>query len=90
MKRLGIVGKIIYNGLILVSAEHVPDKDAMVIDARMNPVGRVIRVFGPVKSPYVTIFPANKDTKTLLNLIGKEVYLKEVYGNAKTKKDRRK
>ena len=47
-------------------------------------VGRVSKVFGPVRSPYVAIEP-RKELKTLA-VLGKEVYVQEERENGKGKR----
>jgi rRNA processing protein Gar1 len=86
--RLGNIVELGYNGLVLVRAETVPRANAEVVDSRMKPVGRVVRIFGPVGKPFVTVRPQGRDSELLVGLLGKEVYLKEVYKNGKIQKNR--
>jgi rRNA processing protein Gar1 len=59
-----------------------------ILDNRQKPIGRVVKVFGPVDSPYVSIEPGADFS--LLSAAGKQVYVEEVENYAKTKgRDRR-
>ena len=98
MMTLGSVSELAHNGLLIVRARTMPRRNDEVIDSRNRTVGRVVRVFGPVAKPFVSVQPAVRDTNYILSLMGHDVYLrerkgwgrKEVYGNGKTQKDRRK
>lgn len=90
MIRLGVVRQISSGGIIIVKAESTLPKGSMAVDERLRQVGRVMRVFGPVKAPYVSIAPARKDPQWMLSLIGKELFTNGGNDNVKTKKDRRK
>jgi rRNA processing protein Gar1 len=98
MMTLGTVNEMAHNGLLIVRAERAPYRNAEVTDSRNRTVGRVVRIFGPVRKPFVSVQPVSRDTNYILSLMGHEVYLKEskgwgrkeVYGNGKTQKDRRK
>ena len=89
MKALGNVQEISPTGMLLVRAKFVPLKNAEVFDHKMKTIGKVVRIFGPVRKPYVAIEPEWMDMKTMMNLIGKDVYIKEVNIDGKRKKDRR-
>ncbi len=67
---MGIVHDLSYRGHILVKASFAPSEGQEVRDARRRPLGRVKRVFGPVKAPYVTIEPREEPS---LGLIGSDV-----------------
>jgi RNA-binding protein len=72
MKKLGVVHNLSYKGDILVKASFAPRTGDKVLDASKRPLGRVKRVFGPVRSPYVTVETAQDPT---LGLIGSDVYI---------------
>ncbi len=84
MLALGVVENIAYDGSVLVRARFAPPRGAAVVDRRRRPVGRVVKVFGPVKEPFATVRP---DGKPSISLIGSEVFVEEV-GNAR-QEDRR-
>ncbi len=81
---LGIVENIAYDGSILVRARFAPPRGAAVVDRRKRPVGRVVKVFGPVREPFATVRPVGKPA---LSLIGSEVFVEGI-GNAR-QEDRR-
>ncbi|MFQ5838575.1 MAG: H/ACA ribonucleoprotein complex subunit GAR1 [Thermoplasmata archaeon] len=72
MKKLGVVNNLSYKGDILVKASFAPRMGEGVLDAAKRPLGRVIRVFGPARSPYVTVEPLDEPP---LGLIGSDVYV---------------
>lgn len=85
MHRLGHVQTISYDGSILVQAEFAPPRGAVVVDRRKRTVGRVARIFGPVKEPFATVRPEGTPS---LALIGAEVFIQEGETDAR-KEDRR-
>ncbi len=85
MRSLGHVENIAYDGLVLVRAGFAPRKGVVVLDRRKRPVGRVVRVFGPVKEPFAAVRP---DGKPGVSLIGSEVFVDEGGRNAR-QEDRR-
>ena len=84
MKLLGVVQDISHDGKLIVKARFAPRKNTIVQDNLKVNMGRVSRVFGPVRSPYVSIQPV-KDMKTLA-VLGKEVYVSEEGDHAKGKR----
>lgn len=73
MRRLGVITDITYSGLLLVRAEFAPKVGEKVLDPRKRGVGAVTRVFGPRRSPFVTIRPSEKNAS--LEMIGRELFL---------------
>lgn len=45
------------------------------MDRRHRPLGKVVKVFGPVKEPFATIRP---EVKVTLSLLSSDVYVGEV------------
>ncbi len=76
MRRLGTVLHVSSHGYIVVKAELFPTTNSTVITKRMKKIGTVYDVFGPVKSPYVSVKPF-KDIKKpdLSELRGEKVYI---------------
>lgn len=72
MKKLGIVKDLSYRGDVLVRASYAPAQDTEVVDARGRFLGRVKRVFGPVKAPFVAVRPRSEPK---LSLLGSGVYV---------------
>jgi len=73
MKRLGVVKDITYRGTLLAIGESPPDSGVEVLDSRRRRVGKVVRVFGPVEKPFISIEPTLKG-KSLLGLVGTELF----------------
>ena len=74
MKRLGTVENLSYDGSILVRASFAPVLGTHVFDKRQRAVGRVVRVFGPMREPFASVRPA---AKVGLSLLGSDVYVGE-------------
>ncbi len=87
MKRLGVVDNISYDGSILIRTDFAPKRGVQILDKRKVSIGRVTKVFGPVRKPFAAIRP---NQKPALSLIGSEVYLEEgKHAGKKLKKSRR-
>jgi len=84
MKRLGVVENIAYDGSVLVRSETAPAVGTPVVDKRNRPIGRVARVFGPVREPFASVRPIGPASASL---IGVEVFVGE--GTHADKEDRR-
>ena len=75
MRRLGKVLHVSSRGSIVLRTDKTPPigKEARVLDKKAQDIGFVIDVFGPVKSPYVSVRPRkNVDAK---KLVGQMLYL---------------
>lgn len=84
MRLLGVVQDISHDGRLIVKARFPPINKEVVRDNVKNEIGRVAKVFGPVRSPYVAIEPRN-GLKTLA-VLGKEVYVQEERDHGKGKR----
>ena len=73
MRLLGVVQDISHDGKLVVKARFAPKMREIVKDNLKTEIGRVVKVFGPVRSPYVTIEP-RRELKTLA-VLGREVYV---------------
>ena len=73
VRLLGVVQDISHDGKLIVKARFAPNLKEIVRDNLRGEVGKVSKVFGPVRSPYVAIDP-RKELKTLA-VLGKEVYV---------------
>lgn len=73
MKRVGKVVRIA-QGLAVVRSPDgsYPEIGTMVIDEDLEPVGRIVDVFGPVSRPYIALTP--DDDVRLPLLLGKAIY----------------
>jgi rRNA processing protein Gar1 len=76
MKFLGEVQEVSFDGKLIVKGVCAPQPREMVTDNRRRPIGRVVRVFGPVTAPYISV-EATGDT-SLLSAVGKQVYVEGV------------
>jgi RNA-binding protein len=74
MKKLGAIKDFSYRGDILVKASFAPGPHVAVFDGRKRTVGRVLRVFGPVRAPYVNVRPSQEPK---LPLLGSKVYVED-------------
>ena len=74
MKRLGVVENVAYDGSVVVRSEFAATPGTRVVDKRQRALGRVVKVFGPVKEPFAAVRP---DGKVALSLLGSDVYVSE-------------
>jgi RNA-binding protein len=84
LRLLGVVQDISHDGKLIVKARFAPNLREFVKDNLKGEVGRVSKIFGPVRSPYVAIEP-RKELKTLA-VLGKEVYIQQERENGKGKR----
>lgn len=84
MRLLGVIQDISHDGKLIVKARFAPNMRELVRDNLKVEIGRVAKVFGPVRSPYVAIEP-RKELKTLA-VLGKEVYVQQERENGKSKR----
>lgn len=83
MQFLGNVQEVTADGRLVVRAAFTPKLREAVFDNRRRPLGRIVRIFGPVDSPYVTVEPTG-DT-SLLSVTGRQVYIVGVENHGKQK-----
>ena len=57
MKKLGTVKNITRDGSILLQASETFKPGTPVFDSRGGEIGTVIRTFGPVSAPYISVKP---------------------------------
>ena len=74
MRLLGVIQDISHDGKLIVKARFAPNPKEIVRDNLNSEVGKVSKVFGPVRAPYVAIDP-RRELKTLA-VLGKEVYVR--------------
>jgi len=84
VRLLGVIQDISHDGKLIVKARFAPNAREIVRDNLKGEVGRVTKVFGPVRSPYVAIEP-RRELKTLA-VLGKEVYVQEERNHGKGKR----
>jgi RNA-binding protein len=76
MKYLGEVQEVSFDGKLIVKGVCAPQPREKVTDNRRRPIGRVVRVFGPVAAPYVSVEVTGDHS--LLAAVGKQVYVEGV------------
>ena len=84
LRLLGVVQDISHDGKLIVKARFAPRMKEIVRDNLKREVGRVSKIFGPVRSPYIAIEP-QRQLKTLA-VLGKEVYVQQERDNGKSKR----
>ncbi|MCU0851695.1 MAG: Gar1/Naf1 family protein [Thermoplasmata archaeon] len=84
MRLLGVIQDISHDGKLIVKARFPPNPREIVRDNLKAEIGRVVKVFGPVRSPYVAIEP-RRELKTLA-VLGKEVYVQQERDDGKGKR----
>jgi len=84
LRLLGVVQDISHEGKLIVKARFAPKMKEIVRDNLRAEIGRVSKVFGPTRSPYVAIEP-RKELRTLA-VLGKEVYVQEEREHGKGKR----
>jgi len=75
LKALGKVVNFSLKGTLIIRAEWAPCIGDRIIDRRSRPLGKVIRITGPVSSPYVIVSPSEEARGSLMGLIGSEVFI---------------
>lgn len=65
MRRLGEVLHVSRSRNIIVNVEQVPKIGATVVDEKLERIGEIIDVFGPVSSPYASIKPVIQEGEEL-------------------------
>lgn len=75
MRRAGVATGIA-QGVVVLEREddEPPGIGAPVVDERLDPVGRVVDVIGPVERPYLVVSPA--DGVTPAALLGETLYVR--------------
>jgi rRNA processing protein Gar1 len=84
VRLLGVVQDISHDGKLIIKARFAPNPREAVRDNVKSEIGRVAKVFGPVRSPYVAIEP--RDGLQTLAVLGKEVYVLEERDHGKGKR----
>ncbi len=79
-----MVENIAHDGSLLVRSTFAPPRGVEVSDKRNRPLGRVLRVFGPVKEPFTSVRPVVPASPSL---VGADVFISE--GKHAHEEDRR-
>lgn len=76
MKTLGNSSHITNSGKLIVKSDKTPSLGAFVCTTNKTKIGRVSDIFGPVKTPYVSIkLFQSVNIKNLENILGEKVYI---------------
>jgi rRNA processing protein Gar1 len=79
LRPLGKVFNFSPKGSIVVRATITPRIGNVVCDNKGRPLGKVIRITGPVNSPYVLVTSAAKDEMSMYRLSGKQVFIDDSF-----------
>lgn len=77
MKSAGKVVNFTRNGSIVLRAKEAPRIGDFVVDKRSNRVGKIIRITGPVSSPYILVTNNVDDPEVLKSLPGRELFISD-------------
>ena len=75
MELLGKVVNFSPKGSLVIRATAAPTTGQNVVDRRQRPIGRIVKVTGPVVSPYVIVAPVRDLEGPMNRLLGTEVFL---------------
>jgi len=76
IRRLGKVVRVTKSGRFIVEAEIVPHLYTEVYDDKLNIIGRVFDIMGPVSSPYVSVEPIHERRIKPESMIGRYTYIR--------------
>ncbi|MCK5774480.1 MAG: hypothetical protein KAH57_11880 [Thermoplasmata archaeon] len=75
MRSIGKVVNFSSSGSIIVKGTFAPRIGSTAVDKRSSPVGKVVRITGPVNGPYLIVKPLGDYPGGLMRLLGHPVYL---------------
>ncbi len=91
MKVLGNTSHIANSGKLIVISDKTPPAGALVFDKNKNKIGKIVDIFGPVKTPFISIrIFKSANIKNLENNFGEEVYISSNRKNKRGNKSRQK
>ena len=82
MDFLGTVSETTSDGRVVIQTTTPPEMGGPVFDARNRRIGKIVRIFGPVERPFVSI----EVDDSSISLAGTELYTQEVKNNGKNKR----
>lgn len=75
MKTLGKVINFSPKGSLVVRCKFTPSIGSVVVDRKGEVIGKVIRVTGPVVTPFALVKPRESGAGTISSLGGRELFL---------------
>lgn len=72
LKKIGQILHAVPGNKAIVKVENLPNLGATVFDIKKRPIGVVLDIFGPVKSPYIEIEVKDQDPK---KIVGSPIYI---------------
>ena len=90
MKKLGKVSHISNKGKIIVRSDNTPGFGLPVFGKDKKRIGIVQDVFGPTKTPYITVKVHAKNTSNLENRVGETLFVSSKPINKWGRKKRKK
>lgn len=85
MNFFGTVTELTSEGRAVIVAHESPKLGDHVFDTNKRKVGTIVRIFGPVSEPYVSV---KTDTASMIE-IGEKLYIQEAKKNVKNKRRHR-
>lgn len=81
MRKLGVVLHVSTRGDLILKRDRsnssLPRIDSIVVDKKLNKIGMIKDIFGPVDSPYISVKPYKKAINELRALVGEKLYVKD-------------
>ncbi len=75
MKQLGKISHISNRGRVILKSNQTPSFGLPVFTENKKKFGKIYDVFGPTKSPYISIKVFTKNPKDLENRVGDILYI---------------
>lgn len=67
MEEVGEILHAIHGNRAIAKVKITPKLGLTVYDIRRKPIGQIVDIFGPVKSPYIEIEVKDQDPKKIVN-----------------------
>ena len=91
MKVLGNTSHIANSGKLIAISNKTPPAGAFVYNKNKNKIGKIVDIFGPVKTPYISIkLFKSTNIKNLENNFGEELYISSNKRKKRRNKSRQK
>jgi rRNA processing protein Gar1 len=74
LEEVGTVLRRARSGMVIVRLKREPKEGQVLCDSKGRPVGKVVEVFGPVRSPYASLMPK---TDRVEGLLGEKVFTRD-------------